>query len=207
MRTKNICKSAAEARAKGHRLFNPGKPCKHGNVAPRYVIGSGCNCEPCKQERRDRAAAWNKANVERYAATQARHQGKPEYRERAREYGRAYYTRNPEKVLAGIRDWKDRNPERVAAIRDRRREAERRATPPWWSDWDEFVRQEAADLAKRRKVLTCIPWEMDHLIPIQGREASGLHCADNLQVIPRALNHWKKHRLVLTERGEWIKRL
>lgn len=213
--------SWADAKAKGLRFYL-GDQCKHGNVAPRYTNGGGCRCEPCRKDASRRSSAWAKENPERFAANQARADANPERQERRKGFQRDYNKRNAAKKVAAVMEWQRRNRERVAvhrkrwrlrhpdavkAVTKRRNAAVIAAKPAWWSKWDVFVLQEAKDLAKRRTALTGITWEIDHMVPIHGRKASGLHCADNVQVIPRALNTWKRDRLVLIERGEWISHL
>lgn len=45
-------------------------------------------------------------------------------------------------------------------------------------------RKEAAALCRDREAATGFAWHVDHMIPLQAKEACGLHCATNLQVIP-----------------------
>jgi hypothetical protein len=64
--------------------------------------------------------------------------------------------------------------------------------------------KESADLCRMRKLATGIEWNVDHMIPLQAKKASGLHCAANIQVIPEALNLSKQNKLVLTTPCEWV---
>jgi hypothetical protein len=214
---KEIGSSAADAKARGLKRYFTGKPCVNGNVAPRYLSG-GCLCSACAEVRRHRAKAWwndpaNEGAIEAKRAKDKVHPKAKEWRQRhsarhakqisakAMEWQRA----NPERAAEIRQRWADNNPEALKAARLRRVLAVRQATPPWWSKWDRFVIAQAKELARLRTQMTGIVWEIDHMIPIQGDEASGLHCAANVQVIPKVLNQWKRGRLVLTERGEWIK--
>jgi len=45
------------------------------------------------------------------------------------------------------------------------------------------------------------------MIPLQAKIASGFHSADNIQVIPEALNVSKANRMMYTERNEWLQHL
>jgi hypothetical protein len=37
-------------------------------------------------------------------------------------------------------------------------------------------------------------WEVDHIIPLQGKFVSGLHVPTNLQVVPSIINRQKHNR-------------
>lgn len=52
----------------------------------------------------------------------------------------------------------------------------------------EFVMDEAYELCKLRKKITGFKWHIDHIIPLNGKNVSGLHVWNNLQVIPATLN-------------------
>jgi len=51
-----------------------------------------------------------------------------------------------------------------------------------------LVHREAIDLRKRREQVANIKWHVDHIIPLKGKNVSGLHIWSNLQVIPASLN-------------------
>ena len=93
------------------------------------------------------------------------------------------------------------------SLHAKRRSSKKRAVPLWFSEFDAFVWNEAAELAIRRKAATGINWHVDHMIPLSARKASGLHVASNCQVIPQVLNNRKHNKLVLTSPGEWIAHL
>ena len=37
-------------------------------------------------------------------------------------------------------------------------------------------------------------WQVDHIIPLQGKNVSGLHVPENLQVIERSMNSKKRNK-------------
>ena len=47
-------------------------------------------------------------------------------------------------------------------------------------------------------------FHVDHMIPMQGEEASGLHVWYNLQVIPAHLNIGKGNRMRYAQPLEWL---
>lgn len=70
-----------------------------------------------------------------------------------------------------------------------------------------LVTSEGKELVIQRTKETGIRWDLDHMLPMKAANVSGLHCADNLQVIPARLNRTKNNRLKYTERGEWLSEL
>ena len=52
----------------------------------------------------------------------------------------------------------------------------------------ELVSIEAYNLAKLRNKITNIKWHVDHIIPLNGKNVSGLHTWNNLAVIPAKIN-------------------
>ena len=77
----------------------------------------------------------------------------------------------------------------------------------WFGEWDCFVIDEANALIATRYEETGFKWEVDHMLPLRAETVSGLHCGDNLQVLPRILNRRKRNRLMYTEPGEWLREL
>jgi len=50
-------------------------------------------------------------------------------------------------------------------------------------------------LAQELQILNNAPFEVDHIIPLQGENVSGLHVPWNLQILPQDLNRSKGNRL------------
>jgi hypothetical protein len=65
-----------------------------------------------------------------------------------------------------------------------------------WADQD-YIRDLYSN-AKEASELFGVPFEVDHIIPLQGKKVSGLHHEDNLQVIPKSLNRSKGNKWNLT---------
>lgn len=170
----------------------------NGHIADRYTVSRAC-VVCC----RNRAIAFQSKNPGKNAEAQARYRAKNP--DKAREYEARRRSEAPDSVRAALRKYASNNPEKMTAKWSARRARKLNATPPWFGELDELVMLEAHDLAKRRQAATGIKWEVDHMIPLQARNACGLHVASNIQVIPATMNAAKCNKMRLTEPGEWLR--
>lgn len=174
------------------------------------------------QANRERAAKWRIDNLERARANDRRRGaekrakargGRPprvavvlsaeEKKAKAKTYMREWVAKNAEKVIAKRRERAAKN--RLAYnARLRRWHAEnpgyeiemaaaRRTRVPKW------VRRRDClgfyQMAKRVSACLGIKHHVDHYIPLQGRDVSGLHVPWNLRVIPAVVNMRKHNRV------------
>lgn len=70
----------------------------------------------------------------------------------------------------------------------------RRQTEIAMTEWDHFVAEESFRLAQQRNSLTGVLWTVDHTIPLNHKDACGLHNGFNLQVVPASWNYKKGNR-------------
>jgi hypothetical protein len=72
--------------------------------------------------------------------------------------------------------WAKNNPDKVNARTAKRNAAKLQRIPKWLtkSDWIEI--KWAYKIAKQMSKETSIPHEVDHIVPLQGKSISGLHC-------------------------------
>lgn len=136
-------------------------------------------------ENRDKDAAYYQANAERIKARVRAY--REANRDRLSEYFRAL-AQTPARRAANnarLRAWKKRHPDRVNADTARRQLRLRQAYVPWAND--ELI-AEAYELARLRTEVTGIPWQVDHIVPLNNDLVCGLHCEANLQVIPAVTN-------------------
>lgn len=105
-------------------------------------------------------------------------------REHKKEYDKEYYLRmkGVNKALANYR-------------LSRYRAAKRMATPTW-SNWlDALLVKEQYIIAETLSVVTGIPHQVDHIIPLVSNKVCGLHTVLNLQVITAKENQSKNNRI------------
>jgi hypothetical protein len=196
----NKPKNRKQAKELGLQTYFTGKPCKRGGIAERRLNGD-CLCDACldfsklvkknwSAENKQKNKEWRDANPEKMKA-----------------YKDAWSLRNKQKAAENIKRWKAANKEKVLSDFHKRRSTKINATPSWYGEFDAFVMHESYRLAKQRELITGIKWHIDHMIPLQATLASGLHCANNIQVIPELLNVSKSNRMIYTERNEWLQHL
>ena len=189
--------SRKEARNRGLKRFFDGTACKNGFIDVRVTSSGVCCCAECKKQRYATTASWVAKNRDQVGAYMAGYRARN--KEKSAEYYAAYRLNNHGKIRAIASEWARRNPAKKAQERAARRAAEQKATPRWFGELDALVFAEAFDLAARRKCATGFKWEVDHIIPLGGRNVCGLHVGANIQVIPMIANRKKgnKHSLDL----------
>lgn len=86
------------------------------------------------------------------------------------------------------------NPHKKLARTRKRQAAKLKRTPNWLTKEDLKFIEKAYALAALKTIETGFPWHVDHIIPLQGRNVSGLHVPTNIQVIPGSDNVKKHNR-------------
>jgi 5-methylcytosine-specific restriction endonuclease McrA len=150
-----------------------------------------------------RVAEWRSANKEHARKSAAERRLANIDAEKAK--ARAYYEANRRAVIDKSAAWAKANPERfkhymASRRRDpvadcektmRRLAAKKHRTPPWVSK-DDFVPvyRQCRELSEQLGV----EHQVDHIVPLQGKNVSGLHVPWNLQIIPAQANQSKGNR-------------
>jgi len=106
----------------------------------------------------------------------------------------AYYDKNKQKVDAAHADYKKNNPSKINALVMKRKIAKQRATPVCLTLEQSTEIEEVYELAKELQWLSEEPLQVDHTVPIQGKNVSGLHVPQNLQILPKSINNSKKNK-------------
>jgi hypothetical protein len=162
-------RSRHDAIAKGEAHYFTGKPCSRGHVSPRFA--SNFNCVECGKLH---SAGWAEKNPEK----------------RARMVSR-WFDKND-----GYRgEWRKQNRHRLNEHEGRRRATKLNATPSWLTQAQRAEIDGIYHFASVMSRLSGEPHHVDHVVPLQGRRAKGLHVPWNLRVVTAAENLRKGNRL------------
>lgn len=94
--------------------------------------------------------------------------------------------------------WRNNHPLNKKADTDSRRRRVRHAMPPWV---DKAEIKGIYLCAKQKTVDTGVKWHVDHIVPLRGRNVSGLHVPWNLQIILATENLKKRNHYSLEHNG------
>lgn len=128
----------------------------------------------CKQCKHKSGADWNARNKQKHS-----------------ELNHKWYEENKRHHLEKSKQWYEQNRHRKLETTNAREKRCVLATPTWA---DRELIKELYALAQKLTEQTGVPHEVDHVIPLQGNEVSGLHVPDNLQVITRDENRRKANK-------------
>lgn len=172
-------------------------------VAYKRPSGLSAYCMECtKRKQRIVQARW-RAKYPGYGALKlAEKRRDPEYRKRERERESARYWADPKKGVARTRKAQRNHPETLKAYKLKRpevmaealaryRAAMLRAMPPWV---DRQAIREIFKLAKIESKRRGETLHVDHIVPLQGENVSGLHVPWNLQLLTAFDNRSKNNR-------------
>lgn len=209
------------ALANGLGKYFTGKLCRKGHVAERWVAGA---CVQCVSDRKKELYQENRDSVLEYMKTQGAiyRKNNPEKRlensyrwreankERVREQEQARRAADPTRYRAAVKKhyyanlgkererakaWREENKGLINFYTSKRKAARLQRTPAWLTDDDHWMIEQAYELAALRAQRFGFPWHVDHVLPLRGKNVSGLHVPTNLQVIPGVENLRKGNRV------------
>jgi 5-methylcytosine-specific restriction endonuclease McrA len=196
MDTTNLPKTREEAKKTGSKYYFTGLPCKHGHIAARKTKGACIECLKVEwtkgnETRADYFREYNQSDAGKQAKQKYYAQNKDAVVARANEW----VANNRDKHNKKCNAWAKRNKASVNARTARRYASKTQATPSFVTHNPDllWMIQEAYDLAQLRTKMFDTPWEVDHIIPLRGKKASGLHTPWNLRVIPMSENRRKSN--------------
>lgn len=162
------------------------------------------NCKQCVKPKRKARYEENKPfiaqQMKRYAES---------HKEEIANYQEQYYLDNYEKLRAqsnqygkehrhilnkAQRKWTKAHPDKKLAAVRKRQAAKLNRTPKWLTKSDYIEMEWAYAIARQRTQETGIKHVVDHIIPLRGKNISGLHCPQNLQIITQKENLLKHNK-------------
>lgn len=158
------------------------KPPIEFNVNSASPDGRAWKCKACSRARSKKFRELHPGAFQKWASTQ---------RERLAQSRKEWRNRNGERRRESFRAWSRNNRDKINAKDARRNATIRSAMPPWANkDSIRAVYTEAYRLRKE----TGLPYQVDHIVPLQSSIVCGLHWEGNLQIILKHENISKLNR-------------
>ena len=109
-----------------------------------------------------------------------------------------WYSNNRDSVLKSRKTYAIENQDKRTALRQNRRAARIKRTPPWAKDIMRDYMKLVSKFSKALTKRTGIKQSIDHIVPLQGELVSGLHLPWNIQIISLSENSGKCNKFVPT---------
>lgn len=169
----NIC-TRKQALALNQQFYFTGKPCKQGHVSKRST--QWMSCHQCQLT----------SYKQIYNGDPARNNAR----------SKQYKQLNRAQTASTAKQWRIDNAGRVQATIAQRRAAKLQRTPRWADT--QLIREIYEDcqiISTISRMYGGEEFEVDHVVPLRGRNVSGLHVETNLQIITMTeniakSNHW-----------------
>lgn len=149
--------------------------------------------DPKDPRKLEKVYEWAAANPEKVR------EAKKKYAEKNKEACKLrvaqWMEKNKEKMKEARKAWRLNNRHRDIANTRFRQLRKKQRTPKWLTDDDKWLMEQAYDLAVLRTKLFGFQWDVDHIVPLNGKLVSGFHVPWNLQVIPGVHNSSKGNRV------------
>lgn len=152
--------------------FYKTKPCRNCGCTERYF--SNRKCPTCAKSK---SKEYRLDNPEVY-----------------REASKRRRSDKPIEVLAVQRASRDKHSDTVRASRAKRRAAKLNRTPIWLTKDHLEEIKDYYTAAEMFRQYTGEQYHVDHVVPLQGENVSGLHVPWNLQVLPAKENLMKSNK-------------
>jgi 5-methylcytosine-specific restriction endonuclease McrA len=117
-------------------------------------------------------------------------------KEKRLEYARKRYAENTEIIKSRVKKYNSRNRGATNALKAKYRASKYKATPPWLTK--DHLSQIKSFYKKARSLSEEVGelYQVDHIVPLQGKDVCGLHVPWNLQILTKAENIRKFNKLI-----------
>ena len=114
-------------------------------------------------------------------------------KEKIKAYDKAYRKSNPERRKAICKKYYEANSAKyIERARFRESLLNKLQKPSWYSS--KLVNKIYKECKELNKIAGFIKYHVDHIIPLQGKNVSGLHVQGNLQIILASVNQSKSNK-------------
>lgn len=192
------CKRDVSIRCSAKKRSDPEERARQAKVRrDRYRSDPDYRCKLSEEQ-----ARYYRNNAEKVRSRVAkRHKEKWEEIQQQRK---RYYDKNRESIMAYQAEYAENNRQKSNGWKAKNKAKRLKSMPSWFGELDRFTVDEAYSLAKSRASTHGFEWHVDHRIPLCGKMVSGLHCANNIQVIPATINLRKNNRLSMVNDLDWL---
>lgn len=153
-------------------FYYQSEPCKYGHQSIRSTrSGDCCECRAIKAREKARKLTSQGVKIKRPSP------------EKECEKSISYYHRNKEKVRAYRRTHSYIYRKYIKTV-----------TPKWLSKFQKYQLSLIYTCRDEINKVSDVKYEVDHIVPIQGKEVCGLHVPWNLRVIPQKTNRTKSNK-------------
>jgi hypothetical protein len=115
--------------------------------------------------------------------------------ETAREASRQYYRDNKEKQLLTCKNWAAANRGLSNSYKTKTKAARKFRVPAWLTSSDIETIKGMYAMAQRVAKCLQVSFHVDHIVPLSGKNVSGLHVPWNMRVLPASTNLAKSNHL------------
>tara|TARA_R110002153_G_C13332612_1_gene498611 strand:- start:29436 stop:30092 length:657 start_codon:yes stop_codon:yes gene_type:complete len=209
-----------DAAALGLKRYFDYTPCYEGHTSERYVSDS--SCIDCSKHRAKKRYKKKKAEIlesqKLYYAENSQklkdrvNQRRIDNPEKNKDIKRKEYEKNKQSYIDRATLWRKANPEKhrhsarmwhvkypiksYNAVVERRAKLKNRM-PEWLTDSNKREILEFYKEARKTSLDTGINYQVDHIVPLRGKNVSGLHVPWNLQILTAYENRSKGNKFVV----------
>lgn len=113
--------------------------------------------------------------------------------QKVRHNARKWAAANPEKVKLKSATYRSKNKAKVTAWAVTAQARRQKRVPSWLTQNDFLEIRAIYAMSRQLSQVTGTIWEVDHVVPLQGKNVSGLHVPVNLQIVPKSVNRNKRN--------------